>query len=319
MDVAEPLDVGEDLVGAGARDGAGGAEGIPDQHHARHADAAVDHEVGRPNLDLAGDSVIAGDPPQARQGGVQRLSRVTPDRPHPGIIGFAIGEQIGAHPLADREQRDVGNARAGPLLEIGHRGKGEGGAPDGREIEADRDRMGWAGDLAGDSQHMSQPDIQPVGEHDQSRRHRLPVGEGDLLPLLARGDCDRLGDDSRHGIGNLLPHRGHQRVVHDAVLRDWRPVQDVAESGDPVFRRQRRLAQGLVGDSGAPESRDLLSAGNLLDSEVGRVDGVGIEQNRGDSSPPEHASGNRAGQAAANDRNVGVSGHLAPRRGHPWR
>ena len=34
MDVAEPLDVGEHLVGAGAGDGAGGLEGVADQHDA---------------------------------------------------------------------------------------------------------------------------------------------------------------------------------------------------------------------------------------------------------------------------------------------
>ena len=34
MDVAEPLDVGEDLVGAGAGDRAGGLEGVADQDDA---------------------------------------------------------------------------------------------------------------------------------------------------------------------------------------------------------------------------------------------------------------------------------------------
>jgi len=53
VDVAEPLDVGEHLIRAGAGNGAGGPEGIAHQHQARLLMAAADGEVGRADLDLA--------------------------------------------------------------------------------------------------------------------------------------------------------------------------------------------------------------------------------------------------------------------------
>lgn len=53
MRVAEPLDIGEDLVGAGPAHRAGGLKGISDQDQAGAAIAFVDIEVGGPNFHLA--------------------------------------------------------------------------------------------------------------------------------------------------------------------------------------------------------------------------------------------------------------------------
>ena len=56
MDVAELLDVGEHLVGAGAGDRAGGRKGVADQDDAGLAIARRDVEIGRPDLDVAGNA-----------------------------------------------------------------------------------------------------------------------------------------------------------------------------------------------------------------------------------------------------------------------
>ena len=75
MDVAEPLDVGEHLVGAGSGDRAGGLEGVADQHDTGLAMARADIEIGRPDLDVAGNRELAGEPAKPRQRGVQRRGR----------------------------------------------------------------------------------------------------------------------------------------------------------------------------------------------------------------------------------------------------
>ena len=65
MYVAQPLDVGEDLIGAGAADGAGGLEGVADQHDAGLEVAGVEIEIAGADFHLA---EIANSP-------VMRLSR----------------------------------------------------------------------------------------------------------------------------------------------------------------------------------------------------------------------------------------------------
>ena len=62
MDVAEPFDVREHLVGAGPGHRTGGLKGVADQHHAGLAITRADIEIGRPDLDVARDLEFAGDP-----------------------------------------------------------------------------------------------------------------------------------------------------------------------------------------------------------------------------------------------------------------
>ena len=61
MDVAELGDVGEHLVGAGAGNRAGRRKGVADQDDAGLAIAGGDVDVGRPDLDVAGNGVFPGD------------------------------------------------------------------------------------------------------------------------------------------------------------------------------------------------------------------------------------------------------------------
>ena len=53
MYVAQSLNVGEHLVGAGARRRAGRCEGIADQHDAALAVSVADVEIDRPDFDIA--------------------------------------------------------------------------------------------------------------------------------------------------------------------------------------------------------------------------------------------------------------------------
>jgi hypothetical protein len=140
MDVAELGDVREHLVGAGTGDRAGDREGIAGQDEARPPIVGADREIGGPHPDVAGNAEFAGDPGEPGQRGIERSGRVHPHRTQPGIVGLAIDEQVGAHPpLSDRKQRQIGNAVARPLREIGQRREGECRPPDGDEIEAERD------------------------------------------------------------------------------------------------------------------------------------------------------------------------------------
>ena len=70
MDVAQPFDVGEYLVGPGPRDRTTRLEGVADQNHAGLAMSGTDIEVGGPDPDLAGNLEIAGDAAKPRQRGL---------------------------------------------------------------------------------------------------------------------------------------------------------------------------------------------------------------------------------------------------------
>src|SRR5581483_6627342 len=86
VDVAESFDVGEDLVGAGAADGACGLAGIANQHDAGAAVAGVGAEIDGANPDVAGYGERSGDALQSRQGRGQRLHRRAAKLAQPGIV-----------------------------------------------------------------------------------------------------------------------------------------------------------------------------------------------------------------------------------------
>ena len=102
MDVAEPLDVGEDLVGAGPADGAGGLEGVADQHDAGAAIAGVGIEIDGADLDVAGNGERAGDALQPRQ---RRMSASRPAR----------GETRAARDRRTRDRRTDWRASRAPI------------------------------------------------------------------------------------------------------------------------------------------------------------------------------------------------------------
>jgi len=316
VDVAEPLDVGEDLVGARAGDGAGGFEGVADQDDARPQVAAVDVEIRRPNLDLAGNRERAGDVMEPRQGGVQSFHGRQAKLAKPGIVRGAIDEQVRPHLVADGEQREIGDTIARPFREIGQGRKREGGLVDRENIEADRDRMAGADDLARDAERLAQADVQPVGQHHKARGNRLVIGERDLLPVPGRRNRHRLGKDL-FDVGRDFSADGvDQRVVEDADLPAGRLVEQNARPRDPVFARMRGLAQHGLAKAGLVETRDLFVAGELFDTKIGRIDRVGIDQDGRDPRAPEHRCGGRAGEAAADDGDVGVlhGGDHCPRK-----
>lgn len=100
--------------------------------------------------------------------------------------------------------------------------------------------MAGAGNLPFDADHAAQPDIQPIGKHDQPGRNRLAAAERHLLPLGAGRNVGDLVADELGGGGNLSPERVDELIIHDAVLVDRRPVEQMAEAGDPVFARVSR-------------------------------------------------------------------------------
>src|SRR6266567_2882615 len=67
MDIAEPLDVGEHLVGTGPGDGAGGCKGVAGQNDAGAAMTGVDVKIGWPDFNLTRYRELACDPREPRQ------------------------------------------------------------------------------------------------------------------------------------------------------------------------------------------------------------------------------------------------------------
>src|SRR6185503_18466399 len=98
-----------------------------------------------------------------------------------------------------------------------------------------------------------------------------------------------------------------QRVVHDAVLPARLPVEQVAESRDPVLAVMGGGPQHRFGDSRLKESRELLVSAQLFDSKIEGIDRVRIDHDGRDAGATEHGGRGRARKSAADDRNVGVA------------
>ena len=166
--------------------------------------------------------------------------------------------------------------------------------------------MAGADDPAFDSELAAQPDVQSVGQHHQARGNLLAVRQHDCLPFRAGRNRQRLGVHLLDAGPDFGPDGADQHVVHDAVLLVRLLVEQVAEARDPVLaalggRSQRRLRQ-----TGPAKPLDLLVAAQFLDPEVGRIHRMRVDQDGRDAGAPEHGGRDGTGQAAADDRNVGV-------------
>jgi hypothetical protein len=73
-------------------------------------------------------------------------------------------------------------------------------------------------------------------------------------------------------------------------LADRALVQEIAESGDPVFAVVCRRTQHRIGDSGPEKSLELRVAAQFLDAEVEWIGLVRIDQDRGDPGASQHAA-----------------------------
>src|SRR4051794_24483389 len=90
-----------------------------------------------------------------------------------------------------------------------------------------------------------------------------------------------------------------QRVVHDAELPARLLVEQVAETGDPVFAAMGGRAEHRIGNPGPVESIELFVAVQFLDTEIERVGLMWIDQDVGYPGAAEHGGRGRAGEAAA--------------------
>jgi hypothetical protein len=73
-------------------------------------------------------------------------------------------------------------------------------------------------------------------------------------------------------------------------LADRALVQEIAESGDPVFAVVCHRTQHRIGDSGPEKSLELRVAAQFLDAEVEWIGLVRIDQDRGDPGASQHAA-----------------------------
>lgn len=85
-------------------------------------------------------------------------------------------------------------------------------------IEAERNRVARAGNLALDAERTTQSDIQAIGEHHEPRRDHVAVGERRRLPVSAGLDVDDLVAGKFRRSSDFGTDRGDQRVIHGAEL-----------------------------------------------------------------------------------------------------
>ena len=103
-----------------------------------------------------------------------------------------------------------------------------------------------------------------------------------------------------------------QRVVKDAPLMDaaQRINHPTAARHPAILIRRGSAEHGF--DQAGPLHRFELNAVELLASEVGRIDRVGVDQGGVDAGAAKHRCGKRAGKSAAGDDNVGLPARASP-------
>ncbi len=171
--------------------------------------------------------------------------------------------------------------------------------------------MAWAGDFALDSKRMTQADVQPVRQHNQPRNDFFAVRQRERLPLGAGLDARNLGFDEFDAAGNFTAHRVDEGVVENSVLvAGAMLVEQAAETRNPYTVVERCCTQHGFGQTCLAQNADLMAV-EFLAAKIGRVDCVGVDQDRGDACAAKHGRSRRSGQSAANDCNIRLS-HETP-------
>lgn len=166
--------------------------------------------------------------------------------------------------------------------------------------------MARADDSALGSKPAPQPDIQSVGQHDETRGNFLAIRQKQFLPVVAGRNRGHFRPDRFDLRGDLGANRIDQPVVEDAVLLAWPLVEQIAGARDPVFAVMRRRTQRRFGKAGLAKTLDLPVTAELFNAKVRRIDRVRIDQNRRSAGTPEHRGGCRTGKATSDDGNIRV-------------
>ncbi|MGY4623769.1 hypothetical protein ACVWY3_001525 [Bradyrhizobium sp. USDA 4486] len=110
--------------------------------------------------------------------------------------------------------------------------------------------MAGADDFPRNAELVAQADIETVGEHDQTGRDRLAIGERNPLPLRAGLDRSRLGADALDVPRDIAADGVDQGIVDDVELSAWRLIGQTAEARDPVLASKGGAAQDRFSNSG---------------------------------------------------------------------
>ena len=95
----------------------------------------------------------------------------------PGVVDVAIDEQVAAHHHADGKQRYIGGPALHVLGEVGQRPELEARSADWLEIKTNADRVARTDHLALDAELVTQSEIKPARQYDQSCGDSFPVGQ----------------------------------------------------------------------------------------------------------------------------------------------
>ena len=81
----------------------------------------------------------------------------------------------------------------------------------------------------------------------------------------------------------------------------------MAEACDPVLAVMGGGPKHGVRKAGFTEPLELRIAAEFFDAKIGRINGVGVDQNRWNTGAPEHCRSSGTGEAASDDCNVRIS------------
>ena len=90
-------------------------------------------------------------------------------------------------------------------------------------------------------------------------------------------------------------------IIADAELAARPLVQQIAESGNPVFAVMSRRAEHRIGDPGPEKPIELRIAAQFFDAEVERIDVVRVDQDRRNAGASQDGGRGRTRQATANE------------------
>ena len=150
------------------------------------------------------------------------------------------------------------------------------------DVEADRDRVIATDDL--DAEHLTQSDVQAVGDHHQPRRNHLVVGKDDLLAVVAGRNRNGLAIDQIDVVGDFAADGVDQRITGDTELLARRLVEQPAVARDPVFAVVGCLRKNRFRQSRLAQACDLFGAAQFFHA-------IGVSQGAILPIPPIFAAG----------------------------
>ena len=260
-------------------------------------------EINRADAHLPIDGESSGKLRKPRDKFEERLLRLMAEFPQARILHAPIDEKIGAHAALHRKDGEIGHGLVRPFWKNRKRRKRKRQITVRLHIETDADRVAGTEHLALDLKHVTQARIQSGGQDYQPGFDLITRGKCDVLPCRIAGNRRDFRCGMVDVIRDLLSHRIHQIMIHDASPAAGLAVNQPAITHHPDLPIDASMRHYIISKSRKTEQRQL-GLIKFLAAEFRPLFHVRIDEHRIMPGPAEHGRGGGAGKPAADNGHI---------------